>query len=223
MYCPCTSSSLHKDTNWRRCGRYVVDVFIRTWGFPQCFGTIDGSHTSIQAPKDDPLECYIRKEHHSFVLQVLVNQTSTSFTPFTQTTYIRIRIRFLIRFCSHDHITESQFSDAAAIFHVTRVRNATTMVFLNSSSCYSFLSGCEEDDNWGFRVKRRISSCDHISPRESRTAAIFWNTKFLFLYAPPNWDWILSSPQMFNNAAISASFQCCPWFAILPIPIENVW
>ena len=57
------------------------------------------------------------------------------------------------------HIRESQFSDAAAIFHITRVRDAITMVFLNCSSCYFVFSGCEQDDDGGFQVKRRrISS-----------------------------------------------------------------
>ena len=43
------------------------------------------------------------------------------------------------------------------------------MVFLNCSSCYSFFSGCEEDDNGGFRAKRRrISSCDHAYHHEKQ-------------------------------------------------------
>ena len=109
------------------------------------------------------------------------------YTPFTRTTYIRIRICILILFCSHDHITESQFSDAAAIFHVTRVRDATTMVFLNCSSCYSFFSGCEEDGNGGFRAKRRrISSCDHAYHHEKQGLPQFSGIPNRFCTLRPN-------------------------------------
>ena len=53
--------------------RTVVDVFLRTWGFPQCFGAIDGSHIPIIAPSTDPLDYYNRKGFHSIVLQALVD------------------------------------------------------------------------------------------------------------------------------------------------------
>ena len=82
---------------------------------------------------------------------------------------MRIWIRILIRFRSHDHITESQFSDAAAIFYITLVRDAITMVFLNCSSCYSFFSGCKKNDDGGFWSKwRRISSWDHVHHQEKQ-------------------------------------------------------
>ena len=54
----------------------VVDVFfffLHTWGFPQCFGAIDGSHIPILTPKENPLDYYNRKGHHSIVLQALVD------------------------------------------------------------------------------------------------------------------------------------------------------
>ena len=38
----------------------VVGGFLHTWGFPQCFGTIDGSHIPILTPKDYPLDYYNR-------------------------------------------------------------------------------------------------------------------------------------------------------------------
>ena len=51
----------------------VVDGFLHTWGFPQCFGAIDGSHIPILTPKDYPLDYYNRKGFHSIVLQALVD------------------------------------------------------------------------------------------------------------------------------------------------------
>ena len=45
----------------------VVDVFLHTWGFAQYFGAIDGSHIPILTPKEDPLDYYNRKGHHSIV------------------------------------------------------------------------------------------------------------------------------------------------------------
>ena len=50
----------------------VIDVH-HTCGFPQCFGTIDGSHIPILTPKEDPLDYYNRKGHHSIVLLVLLD------------------------------------------------------------------------------------------------------------------------------------------------------
>ena len=51
----------------------VVDGFLCTWGFPQCFGAIDGTHIPIIAPRDNPLDYYNRKGAHSIVLQALVD------------------------------------------------------------------------------------------------------------------------------------------------------
>ena len=51
----------------------VVDGFLHTWGFPQCFGAIDGSHIPILPPMDSPQDYYNRKGWHSIVLQALVD------------------------------------------------------------------------------------------------------------------------------------------------------
>ena len=51
----------------------VVDGFLHTWGFPQCFGAIDGSHIPIIAPSTDPLDYDNRKGFHFLVLQTLVD------------------------------------------------------------------------------------------------------------------------------------------------------
>ena len=53
--------------------KMVIDGFSHTWGFPQCFGAIDGSHIQIQAPHDNPLDYYNRKGWYSIVLQTLVD------------------------------------------------------------------------------------------------------------------------------------------------------
>ena len=46
----------------------IGDGFLHTWGFPQCFGAIDGSHISIITLKDNPIDFYNRKKFHSIVL-----------------------------------------------------------------------------------------------------------------------------------------------------------
>lgn len=51
----------------------VVQGFEEVWGFPQCFGAIDGSHIPILAPHDSATDYYNRKRYHSVVLQALVN------------------------------------------------------------------------------------------------------------------------------------------------------
>ena len=51
----------------------VIDGFLHTWGFQQCFGAIDGSHIPILALKNNPQDYYNRKGWHSSVLQALVN------------------------------------------------------------------------------------------------------------------------------------------------------
>ena len=40
----------------------VVDGFLCTWGFPQCFGAVDGTHIRIIAPRDNTLDYYNRRE-----------------------------------------------------------------------------------------------------------------------------------------------------------------
>ena len=51
----------------------TIDGFLHTWGFPQCFGAIDGSHIPIITPSVDPLDYISRKGFHSIVLQALVD------------------------------------------------------------------------------------------------------------------------------------------------------
>ena len=51
----------------------VVRGFEEVWGFPQCFGAIDGSHITILAPHNSAADYYNRKGYHSIVLQALVN------------------------------------------------------------------------------------------------------------------------------------------------------
>ena len=51
----------------------VIRGFEEVWGFPQCFGAIDGSHFPILAPHDSATEYYNRKGQHSIVLQALVD------------------------------------------------------------------------------------------------------------------------------------------------------
>ena len=49
--------------------RRIVDGFLSKWGFPQCTGAINGSHISIIAPTENPVDYYNRKGHHSVILQ----------------------------------------------------------------------------------------------------------------------------------------------------------
>ena len=50
----------------------IIDGFLHKWGFPQCVGAIDGSRIPIIAPKENALDYFNRKGHHSVVLQALV-------------------------------------------------------------------------------------------------------------------------------------------------------
>ena len=47
----------------------IVRGFEEKWGFPQCFGAVDGSHIPILPPHDSPTDYYNRKGYHSIVLQ----------------------------------------------------------------------------------------------------------------------------------------------------------
>nr|XP_054756748.1 uncharacterized protein LOC129262749 [Lytechinus pictus] len=51
----------------------VVREFEVKWGFPQCFGAVDGSHIPIISPKEYRADYYNRKGFHSMVLQGLVD------------------------------------------------------------------------------------------------------------------------------------------------------
>ena len=57
-------------------GNYATEIvtdFEEKWGFPQCFGAVDGSHIPIIPPCDCPTDYYNRKGFHSIVLQGLVD------------------------------------------------------------------------------------------------------------------------------------------------------
>ena len=55
----------------------IVDGFNSKWGFPQCVGAIDGTHIPIIAPKQNALDYYNRKGHHSVVMQAMVSSNYT--------------------------------------------------------------------------------------------------------------------------------------------------
>ena len=50
----------------------VVEDFKNTWDFPQCFGTVDGSHIPIITPAVNATDYFNRKKVPSIVLQVMV-------------------------------------------------------------------------------------------------------------------------------------------------------
>ncbi len=51
----------------------VIRGFETRWGFPHCFGAVDGTHIPIQAPKEFQSDYYNRKGFHSVVLQGFVD------------------------------------------------------------------------------------------------------------------------------------------------------
>ena len=51
----------------------TVDGFMDRYGFPQCFGVVDGSHIPIVSPQYFPADYYNRKGWHSVILQGTVN------------------------------------------------------------------------------------------------------------------------------------------------------
>ena len=53
--------------------RAVRDQFFLKWGFPQCVGAIDGTYIPIIAPKENALDYFNRKGHHSIIMQALVD------------------------------------------------------------------------------------------------------------------------------------------------------
>ena len=51
----------------------VVDGFKRKFGFPQCAGVVDGTHTPIVSPVEYPTDYYNHKGFHSIIMQGAVN------------------------------------------------------------------------------------------------------------------------------------------------------
>ena len=51
----------------------VVHEFKTKWGFPQCFGAVDGSHIPIKAPVEFHTDYYNRKGWYSIILQAVVD------------------------------------------------------------------------------------------------------------------------------------------------------
>ena len=49
----------------------VVKGFEDRWDFPQCFGSIDGSHIPILPPANDARDYYNRKGFHSVVIHFM--------------------------------------------------------------------------------------------------------------------------------------------------------
>ena len=75
-------------------------------------------------------------------------------------------------FRAHDHITESHLSDAAAIFHVTRVRDAITLVIAGAATPISLaVSKTTMKDSSEAKKNIIVGLC--VSPQEARTAANF--------------------------------------------------
>ncbi len=51
----------------------IVRGFEDRWGFPQCFGAVDGSHIPIITPENCANDYYNRKKFPSIVLQAMVD------------------------------------------------------------------------------------------------------------------------------------------------------
>uniref|UniRef100_A0A1X7U837 Uncharacterized protein n=1 Tax=Amphimedon queenslandica TaxID=400682 RepID=A0A1X7U837_AMPQE len=51
----------------------IVKNFEKKWGYPQCFGAIDGTHLPIIAPSECAKNYYNRKGFHSILMQGLVD------------------------------------------------------------------------------------------------------------------------------------------------------
>ena len=52
----------------------IVQEFGTKWGFPQCFGAVDGSHIPIKAPADFHAD-YYRKGWYSIIMQAIVDSS----------------------------------------------------------------------------------------------------------------------------------------------------
>ena len=51
----------------------IVHTYKRKWGFPGCFGAIDGTHIPILAPAENHTDYINRKGYHSVVMQAVVD------------------------------------------------------------------------------------------------------------------------------------------------------
>ena len=51
----------------------IVETYKRRWGFPGCFGAIDGTHVPILAPTENHADYVNRKGYHSVVMQAVVD------------------------------------------------------------------------------------------------------------------------------------------------------
>lgn len=51
----------------------IINTYKRKWGFPACFGAIDGTHIPIIAPTQNHADYINRKGYHSVVMQAVVD------------------------------------------------------------------------------------------------------------------------------------------------------
>ena len=103
---------------------------------------------------------------------------------------------------------KSQFSDAAAIFHITRVWDAITMVFLICSSYYSFFSDCEQDDNGGFERSKEEYHCGIMCiTKRSKGCCNFSEYRIVFV----------RSVQLRLDLIVSTNIQQHSNFCIVPV------
>ena len=51
----------------------VVQRFREMWNFPQCVGTIDGTHIPILTPSESSADYYNRKGFYSVIMQAMVD------------------------------------------------------------------------------------------------------------------------------------------------------
>ena len=51
----------------------IVDSFDCHWGFPQAFGSIDGTHIPILRPQECSADYFNRKGYHSILTQAVVD------------------------------------------------------------------------------------------------------------------------------------------------------
>jgi len=51
----------------------ILIQFKVTWGVPQCFGAMDGTHTPVSVPSENHTDYYNRKDWYSVLIQGLVD------------------------------------------------------------------------------------------------------------------------------------------------------